>query len=349
MHNLVLDNKHNQWNDPIHNLNLAIVFWAGANTLYGNRAHNRLGHALLSSRNKAKFDEWLKKILTLLKSANKAAIDELPSDFKYLKHWAEKLKIGESSEFALVEKEYMSAASAVGNASYADNLSYLERARRHGKGTKARIKELLRFVYYYSNYTHDCFIEAGRDNQARKALKLFWKSNGREIIDNVHMLDNFQVDSLLRLARQSRNVGVQIPNEWILTLEDRIQPTDPLILAQVKLQLENAEENLAQEETIVALVLADQALELFLRDLCTRLGCDDSTHSNKGDPFGHWGFTQYINFLSSNGEIDQYMRADFFRFHEWRNCAQHKGLEPSSRSVRMVIDEIKGFFDEHSY
>lgn len=308
-----------------------------------------MGPTPLSSRNRAKFDQWLEKILTLLKSAGKTAIDELPSDFKYLKYWAEKLKIEKPSEFALVEKAYTRAASAVGNASYADNLSYLEKARSHGKGTKARITELLRFAYHYSNYTYDCFIEAGQERQARKVLKLFWKSNGKEIVDNVDMLDIFQVESVLRLARQSRNVGVQIPNEWILTLEDRIRPADPLILAQVKSQLENAEKNLAQEETIAALVLADQALELFLRDLCTRLGCDDNTHSNKGDPFDHWGFTQYITFLSANGEIDQHMRADFFRFHEWRNCAQHKGLEPSVRSVQMAIDEIRIFLEEHSY
>ena len=31
-----------------------------------------------------------------------------------------------------------------------------------------------------------------------------------------------------------------------------------------------------------ALDLADQALELFLRDLCTRFGCDESTLNKKG-------------------------------------------------------------------
>jgi hypothetical protein len=264
-----------------------------------------------------------------------------------LKYWAEKLKSAEPTDFAFIEKDYMNSAGAVGNALYETNLEYLKKADKHAIGTKARIIDLLKFVYHYSNYTHDCFIEAGQEVQAKKNLKPFWASYGNEIIDHLDMLDDFQIYSVLRLLKQSQAIGLRIKEDWVSTLENMIRPPDPMLISKVKDQLKAAEENLAGEETIAALVLADQALELMLRDLCTRFGCDDNTLNKEEEPFRQWGFTDYITFLSSNKEINQYEKANFFSIHDWRNSAHHIGLEPSVRSVRTVIDEIERFLEEH--
>jgi hypothetical protein len=303
----------------------------------------------LLSKNRKKFDEWLQKVRSILKSADKSSLNELPTDFKFLRYWGEKLKIEDPKDFATTEKAYMSLACEVGDALNSDYLSFLKKAEKHAKGTKARLVEILRYVYYYSNYAHDCFIEGGQENQAKKILKPFWRAYGNEIIENKELLHDFQIDSVLRLVKQSRDVGIEIKNEWVSVLEDMIRLPDPLLLAQCKNQLKNAEENLAQEETIAAIVLADQALELLLRDLCTRFGCDNDTLNKKGEPFRKWGFADYIIFLSKKREINKYEKANFFRFHEWRNSAYHHGLEPSVRLVRNVIDEIARFIEEHSY
>jgi hypothetical protein len=301
------------------------------------------------SRSRSKFDEWLLKINKSLQSHRKSSLSKLASDFKYFKYWAEKLKSEAPKDFVAIEKEYMRTAGRTGNALHLANSNYLKNADKHGKGTKVRIAELLKFAYHYGNYTHDCFIEAGQERDAKKNLKLFWDAYGQELIDYVTLLDGFQIDSVLRLARQSQTVGLRISKEWLLTLESLIRSPDKLLIDQINNQLETAEKNLGDEETITAINTADQALELFLRDLCSRFGCDESTTNKRGTQFRKWGFNDYVTYLSAKGEINDFERGNFLRFHDWRNSAQHIGMEPSVRSVRIVVDEIKRFVEEHSY
>ena len=232
---------------------------------------------------------------------------------------------------------------------YKDYLNYLERAKKHRRGAKIRLTEISRFAYYYGNYVHSCFIAAGREDIAKKILESFWKTQLDELIEYVDKLDDDQVRWILRLAKQSRDVGIEIEQQLISKLEARIiQPSDPVLLEQCKAQLKTAEEGLIRKDTIAALILADQSLEIFLKDLCTRFGCREDFKSDRGKLFGKWSFTDYLHFLDEIGELSESNKRNFYDFHEWRNCAQHKGLEPSMRIVKKVIEEIKKFMNEHS-
>lgn len=303
----------------------------------------------MAPKNKKMFCQWLEKIRAMLESADKSAANELPNSFRYLKYWADKLRVEQPKDFATIEKEYVKTSCEVGEKIHVDNLEFLKSARKHGKGTKSRFTKILQYVYHYGNYNHDCFIEGGQEAQAKRILSSFWDSFGKEIMDNKDMLSAFQVDALLSLAKQSKNVGVEICPEWLEYLEDAIRPLDPFLIDQVKNQIETAEENLLKEETIAALILADQALELFIRELCVRFDCEEDTLSKRGLPFLKWGFTDYVNFLSKNKKLNQYEKATLYRIHQWRNSSHHLGLEPSVRIVRNVINEISDFLEAHSY
>jgi hypothetical protein len=105
-----------------------------------------------------------------------------------------------------------------------------------------------------------------------------------------------------------------------------------------------------QNATLEALILADQALETFLRLNCLRKGCTDQTvmaiSKNKEKEFGNWGMTEYILWLSQKGVIGKKEKADFFTFHKWRNEAQHSGLAPSTTQVSSVIESIATYFEK---
>lgn len=303
----------------------------------------------MPSRTRKKYDEWIQKVRSHLNRKDKASLDELAIDCRYLRYWGQKLRKEEPESFAKIEKLHMRFNGQIGQTLHNDYSGFLKKAQKHGRGTKARLAEILRYVYYYGNYAHECFIEAGEEEEAAKILQSFWDLYGSEIMKYRDRLEDFQIDSVLRLAKHSVDIGIKIESQWISSLENLIRLPDPLLLAQCKSQLKKAEENLSQEETIIALVLADQSLELFLRGLCTRFGCDEDTLNKKGKPFRKWGFTDYVVFLSKIEEVDKYEKTGFFRFHEWRNSTYHLGLEPSVRLVRMVVDEIARFVDEHSY
>lgn len=303
----------------------------------------------MSSKNQKRFNELFQKVNKSLSSNRKSSKGKLPEDFKYLRYWAEKLKFCEPKDFAVIEKEYMNVAGKVGDEFYANNYGYLKKADKHAVGTKARLVALMQFVYHYSRYNHICFIEAGQEEKAKEKLKLFWDAYGNEIIDNIQNLDEFQVDSVLKLMMQSKAIGVSIKNEWVLKAEKQLKPPDRLILAQVKSQIKAAEENLDREQTIEALVNAVGALELMLRDLYVRLGPSENNPDEKEDFARKSRFKEYVAFLFENGYIHDIEKGNLLRFNDWRNCVSRFGLEPSVRIVRLMIDEIKIFIDEHSY
>jgi len=300
-------------------------------------------------RARRKFDEWAKRVRASLRNKSKTALNRLPEECRWLRYWGAKLRDEEPSSYREIEKIEMDLLNKSAKALYKDYLGYLEKAKKHGRGTKIRLTEISRFAYYYGNYVHSCFIAAGRKDTARKVLESFWKTQINEIIEYADGLEENQVQWILRIAKQSRDVGLKIDQQWISKLEALIvQPSDPLLLEQCKAQLGKAGESLTQENTIAALILADQSLEIFLKGLCIRFGCREDSRSDRGKSFGKWGLMDYLHFLDEIGELAEIDKRNFYDFHEWRNCAQHKGLEPSVRIVKKVIEEIKKFVEEHS-
>jgi len=302
----------------------------------------------LSSKAQKKFEEWSQKVRLLLKNKDESALNRLPMDCRWLQYWGRKLREQEPSDYLKVEKIEMDLLSESANALHSSYLSFLKKAQRHKKGTKIRLVEILRYAYYYGNYAHAFFIAGGKEEKAKKILSSFWRSYLDEIVEYKELLEDYQIMWILRLAKHSRDLGIKLEDRLFSKLEAEIKrPPDPILLKQCKNQLKKAEDRLNQNETITALILADQSLELFLKDLCIIFGCENDTRSDSGKPFVRWGVTEYLRFLDEIGEINENEKRNFFSFHEWRNCAQHKGLEPSARSIRMVIDEITKFIDEH--
>jgi len=111
--------------------------------------------------------------------------------------------------------------------------------------------------------------------------------------------------------------------------------------------LNKSKEALSREETGQALILADQALEYFLRDCCIFVGATENSIATSRDgkqkEFNRWGFTEYITFLDENKFLTQEEKSNFFRFHNWRNPVQHIGLEPSRKQSELVITSVDSF------
>ncbi len=50
-------------------------------------------------------------------------------------------------------------------------LNYLKMAEKHRKGTKARLTDILRYIYYCSQDVYPCFIEAEMEETTEKLMK----------------------------------------------------------------------------------------------------------------------------------------------------------------------------------
>jgi len=96
-----------------------------------------------------------------------------------------------------------------------------------------------------------------------------------------------------------------------------------------------------------ALILVDQSMELFLKDMCLRIGATEKTLLNalSGKPriFTNWGFTECVEYLDQNGAMSKEQRAEFLRFHSFRNPVQHVGLQPSEKQVLLIITAYREF------
>lgn len=126
------------------------------------------------------------------------------------------------------------------------------------------------------------------------------------------------------------------------------QPTkvEVSILIQKAQQLiEAAKESIEKDETDEALIKADQALELSLKDACLFAGCDEHTVQD-GKEFVKWGVTQYINFLDGKKSLSRDEKVNFFQFHNWRNPAQHSGMIIHPKQVRQVIEAVEAYVEK---
>jgi hypothetical protein len=111
-----------------------------------------------------------------------------------------------------------------------DFQKYLSQAKTHRKGTKVRLDKILRFVYHYGNYAHECLIEGGAEVFAKHVLKSFWESFSYELKKYRDNLDDFQIHWLLKLGRESTDLGIEVDRELISSLEDIVRNLTLVIL-----------------------------------------------------------------------------------------------------------------------
>lgn len=99
---------------------------------------------------------------------------------------------------------------------------------------------------------------------------------------------------------------------------------------------------LRKNETSNALILLDQILEMCLRDESLKHGA--STETKTGEkPFSNWTIPDYLKFLDSKHLLTREQKSYFFRVHDWRNKAQHSGLEPKKEQVAEAVKKLEPF------
>jgi oligoendopeptidase F len=81
----------------------------------------------LSSKTHKRFEEWFKKVNSKLEKNDRSSLNELPSDCKYLKYWAEKLRKEEPEIFSQKENAWMHLHSQVGQRLAEDFQKYLKK------------------------------------------------------------------------------------------------------------------------------------------------------------------------------------------------------------------------------
>lgn len=188
----------------------------------------------MSSREEEKFNEWVEKIRsTLATLPNEDGYGRLPDECRLLKDWGDKLRKSDLSGYLRVretERDILSRSAHELNRYY---MEYLSKAEKHKHGTKARIDEILRYVYYYSRDVHANLIRAERKQQASEYLQSFWKSYLNEVHEFVEhdSLSIFQIECVLDLAEQSRHIGVglEFADELTSKLESKIKKPQILL------------------------------------------------------------------------------------------------------------------------
>jgi predicted transcriptional regulator len=58
-------------------------------------------------------------------------------------------------------------------------------------------------------------------------------------------------------------------------------------------------------------------------------------------PFSKWSFSQYMKFLDSKSLLTKRQKSYFFKVHEWRNSAQHSGMEPKKELVEEALKMLE--------
>lgn len=182
----------------------------------------------LASRETRKFNEWAGKIRSTLKVLpDDSGYAALPDQCKFLRDWGRKLQRKDLARYAKVRKTEIDLLCKSACQLHRQYEKYLTQAKKHKLGTKARMKDVLKYVYYYIKDVHPNLIRAEKEEQTSGYLKSFWSSCLKEIysfIDN-GLLDDFRIECIRTLAEQSRDVdvGLEFVNELISKLELEIK------------------------------------------------------------------------------------------------------------------------------
>ena len=109
--------------------------------------------------------------------------------------------------------------------------------------------------------------------------------------------------------------------------------------------LQTAETALEKDDTNGAIQLADQSLELAMKDSCMVAGCNENS-TRDGKPFEKWSFTDYVLSLSESNQLSRERKASFFQIHSWRNPSQHGGMSIHPKQAKQVVDTVKSYVGE---
>lgn len=205
-------------------------------------------NTLLSSKLK-KFNEWAEKVDSLLERNDESALNYLPIACKWLRYWAEKLENEEPKNYAKIKEILPELLSKSASRLHLNYLSYLEKVKKHRRGTKVRLDEILRYAYYYKTYVHSNFIKSKKKEEARKILESFWDLHFNEIVEYRKLLDDQQILWMMQLAEQSEEVGIELDSQRFSKIEAEIgvrQESNLILLEQLEKDLETWENQLVE-------------------------------------------------------------------------------------------------------
>lgn len=175
----------------------------------------------MSSKEQRKFYEWVEKIRLVLETDDESTLNALPQKIRWLQYWGEKLRKKEQRTYEKVKKIEIGLKIECGERLHSNFLSYLKKAQKHKEGTKVRLTEIIRYAYHYSNYAHSCFIDGQREDQAKEILNAFWRAYLDEMAKYRKLLEDYQIDWILQLAKQSRDVGLELDEQQLSKLHAR--------------------------------------------------------------------------------------------------------------------------------
>lgn len=190
----------------------------------------------MSFKEAKKFNEWAQKIRSTLEALpDEDAYNVLPDQIRLLRDWGNKLRKKELSDYLKVRNTEIDLLSKSAYELHRHYLEYLSKAKKHRVGTKVRMNEILRYVYYYSKDVQPNLTRAGKEEQNSKYFKSFWNSYLDEIVESIDsdLLDDFQLQCVRAFAEQSKDagVGLEFVDELISKLELKIKK--PQILFKI--------------------------------------------------------------------------------------------------------------------
>ncbi len=301
--------------------------------------------------NLQKFESWVSKANSTIsecaeKGSSSTRCAVLRDAAKYVKYWGMKIQTENSELFR--EKVSKSEKQALEQSAdciikYYKECAGLAREKRK-LGSKGRVDELFKLAYYAESSAIPFWVRSGNLEKVRAILHEIVSDVAPEIPVNS---ERFRIRTIARLLDYATRVGESVPT----SLKERfaIGADDQSIVRQECSNIiRRATDALATQDTISALILSDQALELFLRFLCRVSGCSDDTISKTGSrrQFPKWGFVEYMIFLEDKEIFTPEQKSDFLTYHDWRNKVQHLGIEPSARQTTKVISNIQDFMEQ---
>lgn len=294
-----------------------------------------------------KLTKWITRVNTLLDRCEKRGLSATPcaslhQKAKWLVFWGNKAQKEDPEYYRhKLESAEKMALRRSGRLIADYYRRKAESARVHHKlGSRRRIEELFRFVYYSDMYVIPFLTRAGDASGIDQTLQYLITTVAPEV---PRPSNEFQLETIYRLLNRAKSLDQGVSSRL---LDKFAYPSvkDSVLSAEARRMLESAKRSAARNDARSAIVQIDQALETHLKVLCILRGCSDDTHfPDSTKPFSKWGFAEYLRFLGDNDALAKQQRLDFLQFHQWRNDVQHHGIEPSMRIVDGVIAKVEEF------
>ena len=300
----------------------------------------------MARRSEEKFKEWVEKIERTL---NDEYAHSLPENCKWLLYWHDKIRRQDINLFRKIDHitNDLLEQSALKMRSY--NLAQLEQATNHREGTKVRFTKLMSCVYQYEHYIHPLLVETKNLQVARSTIQGFNEKHLNEIVCSSEYSESHHAIVMIRYLECAAEVNVEVEDSVIDLFTDLIRrDAEPARVSFYHSLLNCAERNLEEDRTMVATVLACEALRGFLHDLCLLYGAaEKKSYYHPSEPFESWEFPEWLGYLKSMGKSNLEDMIEFTVTHRawYEKLGKPDYVQPMEEDVEEEITNIRFFID----